>query len=151
MELITFEEFSKLRIREFFPEGTRMFLHEEGFTECAIGPAATEGFAFTYFAWRADEPRMTTEVALDFSECPSDIGQRILNAIKLPLQPGMPLAEAQSLLGNPDYSDLSAEGQGVVRFVCGEKHPYFVTCSFTKAEGLTGVVIFRKDYWHPPE
>lgn len=152
MELISFQDFSKLRIRDFFPEGTHLFLDETGSTECAIGPAATEGLAFTYFAWRSDESRMTADVALDFrEECPPEIGQRILDAIKLPLRRGMSLAAAQRLLGQPEYLDLSADGQGVVRFVCGEKCPYFVACDFIKDEGLTGIVVFRRDYWHPPE
>jgi len=152
MELVSFQDFSKLSIRDYFPEGVRLFLDESGSTECAIGPAATEGLAFTYFAWRPDEPRMTAEVALDFrEECPPEVGKRILETIKLPVRAGMSLPEVQQLLGQPEFSNLSAEGEGFVRFVCGEMWPYYVGCNVTKNQGVTGVIIFRKDYWQPPE
>lgn len=152
MELISFQEFGKLRIRDFFPEGSQLFLDESASTECAIGRSATEGFAFTYFAWRPNEPRMTAEVALDFrEECPPEIGIKILEAIKLPLKPGMPLREVQQLLGQPEFSNLSAEGEGFVRFVCGETWPYYVGCNVTNRSGVTGVIVFRKDYWQSPE
>jgi hypothetical protein len=88
MELISFQDFGELRIRDFFPEGSQLFLDETGSTTCAIGYAATEGLAFTYFAWRANEPRKTAEIALDFrEECPHEVGRRILDAIRLPLRP----------------------------------------------------------------
>jgi hypothetical protein len=152
MELISFQDFGELRIRDFFPEGSQLFLDETGSTTCAIGYAATEGLAFTYFAWRANEPRKTAEIALDFrEECPHEVGRRILDAIRLPLSPGISLGEAQRVLGQPEYTDLTAEGQGVVRFVCGESCLYFVACVFVKDEGLTGINVFRKDYLQPPE
>lgn len=147
MELIPYQQFGKLRISHFYPKGTQLFLDESDSTECAIGRAATEGLAFTYFAWRANEPGMTAEVALDFrQECPPEAGIRILEAIRLPLRPGMSLHEIQQILGSPEVAQLSSEEQGFVRFVCGERWPYFVGCHLKKGQGMTGIIIFRKDY-----
>jgi len=152
MELISYQDFSKLKIRDFFPVGTQLFLDETGSTECAIGPAATEGLTFTYFAWRSDEPHATAEIALDFrEECPPVVGMKILEAIKLPIAPGMSLTDLERVLGNPEFSNLSGEGQGFVRFLCGNEWPYFVGCDVIPGQGVIGVIIFRKDYWQPPE
>jgi hypothetical protein len=48
VELIPYQDFGELRIREFFPDDAQFFLDDTGSTECAFGPAATEGLAFTY-------------------------------------------------------------------------------------------------------
>jgi hypothetical protein len=107
-----------------------------------------KGMAFTYFAWRPDEPRRTAEIALDFrEECPTEIGQKILDCIRLPLKPGLSLEAVCQILGEPELSDLSHDGEGFVRFVCGEKCPYFIGCTITHKDGLMGVVVFRRDYW----
>jgi hypothetical protein len=150
MELISYDEFGKLRLRDFFPAGTRIFLDEWGSTECAIGPAATEGMAFTYFAWRPEDGQKTAEISLDFrEECPAEVGRKILDTIKVPLRPGMHLREIERVFGRPEFSMLSEQGEGVVRFICGEIWPYYVACNVTKDAGLTGIDVFRKDYWDP--
>ncbi len=146
MELIPYQQFGRLRIRPFFPESTRLFLDEDASTECAIGLAVTEGLAFTYCAWRPDEPGVTAELALDFrEECPAEIGLKILEAIRLPLRPGMSLDEIQAILGPPEFSELSSGEQGFARFVCGGQWPYFVGCYLTRGKGMTAIVVFRKD------
>ena len=147
MELLTYQEFGKLKIRHFFPEGTHLFFDPAGSTECAIGRAASEGLAGTYFAWRESEPGTTAEVALDFGhECPPDVGNRILQAINLPLRAGISLAETKELFGQPEFTKLTGEDQGFVRFVCGEPWPYYLGCRFMMRLGITGIIIFRKDY-----
>lgn len=151
MELISYQEFGRLRIRDFFPEDAQLSLDETGATECAIGPAATEGLAFTYFAWLPEEPRMTAEISLDFrEECPSEAGKLILEKIKLPVSPGMSLCEVLKILGEPDFSSLSSEMEGFVRFACGKTWPYFVGCTVSKKQGVIGVIVFRRDYWQEP-
>ena len=145
MELLSYEQFGKLRIRDFFPKNVEFFLDEVGSTECAIGPACSEGFAFTYFAW-IGEGKMISEIALDFrEECPKEIGQNILDTVKLPLQPNISLPLIKRKLGQPEFADLSSNDEGFARFICGKKWPYYVGCHVRKQEGLIAIVIFRKD------
>jgi hypothetical protein len=112
MEPISYDEFGKLRIKDYFPRGTRLFFDDSASTECAIGLACTEGMAFTYFAWRPEEPRKIAEVALDFrEECPSSVATLVFESIRMPLAAGMSLAELERLLGVPEFSDLNEDGE----------------------------------------
>ena len=151
MDLIPYDEFSKLRIKDFYPKGTEMSYEDTGF-ECVLGLAGQEGFPFTYFAWPEDRPGETAQISLDFrnecNECPPDISEKILSAIRLPLAPGMTKEQIVQILGEPLRVFPYADNAGsCIDFLCGDssESQYEVQCDVHPDLGLIGVRVVRED------
>jgi hypothetical protein len=149
--LISYEEFGRLRLRDFYPEGVRLSYSDDGF-ECRLGPSGFEGFTTTYFAWPEAKSLEIGEISLDLreeyqNELPPEVGARILASLKLPLRRGMTEGEVITVLGHPERIDRGAPEFPALFFRCpGDSGAaYRVECNFQATRGLTGVGIVRDD------
>jgi len=143
MQLIPYEQFAKLRLRDFVPDDT------------AIGEAAdwewmgsrwhNEGIGFTSFSRHASTPDATGGVEISFSELPQDCIERLLSAIGLPVRPGMSISEVLSVLGSPRATRQFVADRHTYEFTAGTPQPYVVSCTVTDGEGLTYVTAVRPD------
>src|SRR6185503_1835736 len=106
IEMISYEDFGRLRFLDFFPQNDSYVKDTVGGSRCGIGFACVEGYAFTYFAQPITYPSETAEIALDFTDdCPEREGNEILYRIGLRIRKGMSLEEVVALVGNPMGSD----------------------------------------------
>jgi hypothetical protein len=138
---MTYDEFGKLRFLDFFPKTDSYYVDDVGGTTCGIGYACVDGYGFTGFASPENAQGQTSEIALDFrQDCPVIEGQAFLRFLGLELLKGMPLDEIKILLGEPEKSDPS-----MLRYIIGEKWPYYLGLGIDEHEGLHTVWICRKD------
>ena len=150
MYLLPYASFSGLRIRDFYPEDSKMYFDPTPSLECAIGYAAMEGYPFTYFAWLPSEPLQTAEISLDFrNDCPASIGEGILQTIGLPLKCGMSLEEVEGALGAPEHTELYDESGETMYYTIGDDESYKIVCNLTTDKGLISVLIYRADHSGP--
>jgi len=159
MELIPYEKFTKLRLREFEPSATDS--RESAGSAC---------FEFLDLHWHDEsargflchekEPQRLGGVCLDFRCMESKLILPILSALQLPLHPNMTSGVVSGILGTPTASPNATLGYAVYDFACGLKDRYQVRCYFTHCQGLHGVDIlcgdlltdsdWRKDPGAPP-
>ena len=144
MELIPYNQFERLRLRDFLEPNARPNIEESGF-ECAIGLAGYEGFPSTYFAWPSRRPRSIGQISVGFDGV--DISTRsaidIIRAINLPLTPGQVYGDVIGVLGQP-VSSFRVDDRETVEFLVGEKWPYKVLCFIVVQTGLVAVTVFQK-------
>ena len=143
MDLISYEEFSQLRLRQFF--GPDVSIHEEESgvqTVCGLG--GCEEVGFTNFSWPQNEPHRVAGIDLMFGEgdCPPEIAKAILARVGLPLVPDMPKDEVLKLMGTPELTNDYPTGVVFFRFLCGRAWPYYVGCSFQN-DKLISVKVFK--------
>lgn len=143
MDLISYEQFAQLRLRDFFGPDISIHVEESGVqTVCGLG--GCEEVGFTSFAWPQTEPHSVGGIDLMFTdgECTPEIAKAILRRVGLPLNPGMRKDEVANVLGTGHLVNEYPSGVVFIRFLCGEKWPYYVGCSFQN-EVLIGVKVFK--------
>ncbi len=147
MELISYEEFSRLNLNAFFmPTEIRNIGPS---VECALGFGGGQSYGSTALLWLDDLPGLVGELQLDMriGECPLLIAAKILNAIRLPVFPGDSEEKILNLLGRPEYSENAFGDESFYRFIVGIKCPYVVGCHINKSDGLNGLMVVRSDMW----
>ena len=138
---IGYTELGELRFLEFFEPNDIYSRDETGGSECAIGHACVDGYAFTYFASPARVGGATSEIALDFdNDCPEREGHVLLENLGLPLRRGMSFERVCDILGPP--LDPTPTWP---RFVVGDQEQYYVSCHIREESGLCSLIIARKD------
>lgn len=136
-----YEDFGKLRFLDFFPITEDYVEDHDGGMECGIGLACTEGYAGRPigFASPIGSNMQTAEMDLTFGdECPVAECHALLDQLGLKLRNGMTSQQIKEILGIPENS-------GWLRFVVGDRWPYYVGCHIDAKNQLTGVWICRKD------
>lgn len=147
--MISYSAFAKLRYLDFFPDSPRKY--EESGVDCLLGLGGLEGWQDTYFAWPQHKIGITAEISLDFRKeyntCPTEIAMRVLGAIRLPIAPGMSIAEIENVLGKASKKYQCTDDLSHYTFRCsGEpKSKYEVLCFVNNADGLTGMKVVRMD------
>lgn len=148
--MVSYSEFSKLRLRDFYPEGEALFREDRGF-ECALGFSGYEGDVATYFAWPVNRPDMVGEMFLSFrdglKECPEALALEIMKAIKLSLHPRMPREDVLAVLGVPYHTEDCPQDVTAFDFdrVGEEGAKYKVRCYLHAVSGLVGLQVVRRD------
>src|SRR5688500_17872882 len=104
MELIPYEQFAKLRFKQFAPPGAKII--ELDATEWMGGFWIDEGIGLTSMRRHEDTPDETGGLEVDFSELSESAALAIFYATRLPLRPGMTLHEVRSVLGEPEHTDV---------------------------------------------
>jgi hypothetical protein len=137
---MSYEEFGRLRFLDFFP---RTLAYEEddiGGIDYGTGYACKAGYTSTLFA-RSEQRNETCVILLEFGDdCPEEEGYALLASLGLNLRKGMSHEHVVSTLGAPER-----DSPRFVRFVVGDKSPYYVGCSVDDRKGLFRVWIARKD------
>jgi len=143
MELIPYEDFSRLRMKQFAPAGIEVS-EGDGY-EWMGGFWIHEGIGFTGVARHEDTPDEAGGLAVDFRELPESATLAIFDAIHLPLRPGMTLEEVCSVLGEPEHTHVFVADRKSYDFTVGSHFPYHVSATVHDTHGLIYVVVIRKD------
>ena len=143
MELISYKQFSKLRLKRFVPADADIL--EAGDFEWMGGFWISECLRFTHMSRHEDTPRETGGLEVDFSEITGHAASAIFEAIRLPLRRGMTLREMRSIMGDPDDVDVFVADRKSYNFTVGLQYPYYVSATVHKTDGLIHVTVIRKD------
>ena len=143
MELISFEQFGKLRLKQFAPPEAEVF--ESGGYEWMGGFWINEGIGFTSMSRHEDTPEETGGLEVDFSELPESAVPAIFDATQLPLRRGMSFEEVRSVLGEPEKTHVFVADRKTYEFTVGSQQRYYVSATLDDADGLIYVEVIRKD------
>ena len=143
MELISHEEFGRLRLRQFVPS---TIINElagwEYMNEEWVGEAA----GFTAVLRLAREPDVVRSIELDLNDLPEDTANTMLTALKLPLRKGMTVEQITAFLGAPtkQLNFPSAGDRTTYEFGVGNRWRYEVACTLHEKEGLVFLSIMAR-------
>ncbi len=143
MQLISYDQFSKLRLRDFVAEGTP--IGKVSVWEWMGSCWHNEGIGFTSFSRHVSTPDQTGGLEIAFTELSDNISQRLLNTIGLPLRPGMNTTDVLSVMGTPVETQQLAPDRRSYEFTAGVPQPYLVSCTVHDTDGLIHVSIVRPD------
>jgi hypothetical protein len=153
MELLAYDEFSALRLRQFIPPGakTGWYSCDRKLWRCA----EHETFAsYTVFCF-ADEAHTSVSgiVSALEDDWPLDAANALLSALHLPLDMTATVEELVAKLGKPEYQATKPTAQGLLffRFVVGSRWPYLLGLHVRPSGGLARIFIGRKDMLVPGE
>ena len=140
VDLIPHREFGCLRLADFAPSVADVVeVRDWEFMEDRwVGEALG---AFTEFLRLEEDPDIVRAVSLDFAELSSKLAAAILAALRLPLRPGMALADLEARLGPSVRSEAFVPDRGTYEFRCGTAEPYVVSCTVHEAAGLVYLTV----------
>ena len=143
MELISYEQFGKLRLKQFAPPEAEVF-ESDGY-EWMGGFWINEGTGFTSMSRHEDTPEETGGLEVDLLEFPESAVSAIFEAIQLPLRRGMSFEEVRSVLGEPEKTHVFVADRKTYEFTVGSQQRYYVSATLDDADGLIYVEVIRKD------
>lgn len=98
MEIISFGEFEKLRLQDFFEKHDIQNLERWEFMgDLWIGDAV----GFTEWLRLEKEPTKTRSISVDLRKHDNDILNRIFSTLKLPLKKGQKIEDLAAIFGQP--------------------------------------------------
>lgn len=143
MELISYSEFGRLRLRDFC--GEEVAESDSPDWEWMGSQWYCQSVGFTWFGCLHDMPNETGGLEVDFGELPESVWRRIFETIHLPLSAGMTLDKITSLLGQPLEILTFVEDRKTYMFKVGSAHPYEVSCTVLDDGGLIFASVIRED------
>jgi hypothetical protein len=143
MELISYSEFSKLRLRKLVP--AEMEVDETPNWEWMGGMWISEGIGFTSVCRLEKTPAETGGLEISFGELPDDVLTKVLKKLRLPVRPGMPFEELVSKFGRPVKTYTFVEDRKIHDFEVGKEFPYHVSGVIHETNGLIHVAMIRMD------
>jgi hypothetical protein len=146
MELIPYNEFARLRMKQFAPAGTEVYETDSCSWEWMGGLWLNEGICgFTSLSRHEDCPDETGGLEVGFRDLSPSGVLAIFDAIHLPLRPGMTLEEVKSILGEPEQTHVFVADRKSHDFTVGSQYPYHVSATIQASDGLVHVTVIRKD------
>jgi hypothetical protein len=139
MELISHEEFGRLRLVDFSREATEIE-DWEYLDRLWIG----EAIGFSEWLRPVEKPDVLGALSLDLSDLPDEMSQKIFAVLRLPLSRGMNYSQVVSVLGEPTHSQQFTSGQTTYEFQCGNQWPYEIDCTVQNEDGLSYVTVVAK-------
>ena len=102
-----------------------------------------EAVGFSEWLRPEDEPDALGSLTIDFAEFPGEAASRVLEAIELPVRPGMTLDEPRALLGEPRQTFRFVAGKATHEFLSDGPEPYLASRTVKEQGGLSdlGVMI----------
>jgi hypothetical protein len=143
MELVPYENFAKLRLRDFAPANAE--IGDVTDWEWQGGMWLNEGIGFTSFSRLAEMPDETGGLEISFSQLPAEANEKILRAIGLPLSAGMSVDQVFALLGSSDKTYSFVPDRKTFEFTVGDAQSYSVSCTVDDNDGLVYVTVVRGD------
>ena len=140
---LTYEEFGKLRFRDFFPKRAgklSYYFDDSGGMECSVGIADFEGYGPSAGFMSKRGQTCMIDVAF-YNGCPEAEAHALLELLGLAIRKGMSDAQLKGILGKPHKEDHP----GWPRFIVGNECQYYVDCFIDKNSGLAQIAISRKD------
>jgi hypothetical protein len=153
MEILPYNDFSSLHIRQFFPDSAGIREDADGLEQSVLGFNRCRhyfAFGFTFFCYLKSPPRKLAAIDVDLreGELPPTVAASLLHVLQLPVRNGMTATELHSLFGGHDYaSETEANPVRFYRFVCGSRCPYVLGFHVHAIDGLNGFWIVRQDYF----
>jgi len=143
MELISYNEFGRLRLREFCGDE----VEESGFPdwEWMDGHWFRENIGFTWFGRLSDMPDETGSLEIYHCELTDDVLARIFALLGLPLSMGLQFDAVVRLLDQPIAVSSFVDDRKTYEFKLGSQQPYQVSCTIQNEEGLIFVSMIRED------
>jgi len=143
MNLISYEQLAKLRLRDFVPDPDSV--EENNDWEWMDLLWRNESVGFTNFCRHEDTPDETGGVEISFAELPTPVNRRILSELGLPLRPSMSREEVLTALGEPVETYKFARARISYDFAVGPAKEYLVSCTVQDEQGLIHVSLIRSD------
>jgi hypothetical protein len=138
LRVISHERFGELRLAQFLPHAELAELANWEFMDHTwVG----EALGFSEWLRLASDPVVLRSLALDFSEFPEVAATAVLNAIELPVRPGMQAADLRSVLGEPVEEQNFVAGRVTYDFAIVGPPRYSVSCTVAERRGLTYLVV----------
>jgi hypothetical protein len=143
MDMISYSEFGRLRLRDFCRE--EIAESDIPDWEWMGGLWYYDGVGFTWFGCLHDMPKETGGLEVDFAELPEREWLRILDSLHLPLRAGMTFDMIATILGQPFEIHSYVEDRKRYEFRVGSAYPYIVSCTVLDDGGLIFVSVIRQD------
>jgi hypothetical protein len=147
MALISYQQFGRLQLQDFLlrepelQEGVRVLEDWEFMGGLWTG----EAIGFTEFLRHSARPGELGCVSLHVSDLPETVSNAMLKALGLPLERGMSSQAVQAAIGEPENVQSFAADRLTYEYSLGGSHSYYVSCTVDEGDGLTYVVVIRKD------
>lgn len=139
MELIPREEFGRLRLAQFIPNGAGIEELEDWEYENRIWIG--EAIGFTEWLRPERKPDVLGCLSLDLEALPQSVWQQVFDRLRLPLRQGMDFRGVVELLGEPGKVYAFVPEQKTYEFVCGSRARYKVGCTIHDENGLKYVTV----------
>lgn len=144
MEIIPYAKFARLRMNQFVPLGTKIF--ELSDYEWMGGVWVNEGIrGFTGMSRHRETPDETGGLELSFPDLPPAAALAILDALQLPLRPGMKFEHVVAALCEPKRTHVYTADRKTHDFNVGRSNPYHVSTTVHLTDGLIYLTVIRKD------
>lgn len=139
MELVPREEFGRLRLAQFIPNGAGI----EELEDWEYKDRFWVGEAIGFTEWLRPErkPDVLGCLSLDLEALPQAVWQQMFDRLRLPLRHGMGYQSVVDLLGEPDETHVFVPAQKTYEFVCGSRAKYKVGCTIHDENGLKYVTV----------
>ena len=138
-DLIPYATFGRLRLADILPRDMEAEprIDWEYMEDLWVG----EGFGFTEFLRLEEDPEVVRSAAVDLAELPPAVSAAVLDALRLPLAPGMRLGDVNARLGEPESVERFVPDRTTYNFTCGVGDRYAVSCTIHETGGLVYVTV----------
>ena len=151
MELLPYNEFASLRMKEFWPPSAQIDWFTSYTTRLGYANCDGEVYGYAYFIRGTQAPDDLGGIALeslDAESCPEGAADRLLARLHLPLAAGMSLEDVLARLGEPvERTVIEPNMETHLEFVVGRDWPYHVFCIVWPDRGLQYIAVVRKDLY----
>ncbi|GAB5553177.1 MAG: hypothetical protein Sapg2KO_27680 [Saprospiraceae bacterium] len=143
MNLISYKEFEKLRLKQFLPKNeiTRVW-NFEFMGKLWLG----EVYGFTEFLRPLLSPFKTRSISISLEDLPEKTWKNMLAKLKLRFAKNSSLEEIESHLGKPVKIEKFTEDRLSYEFITGEKTKFYISCTLLTNGGLIYLVISNQKH-----
>jgi hypothetical protein len=143
LDVLPYSEFGRMRIGSFVPPGTEIV--KQSYFEWMGGLWLHEGIGFTWFGRLMAQPDQTAGLEVFFEELDEASIERILQFLRLPLNPGMKTEKLHDLFGGPSTTKVFTSDRKTYSFRIGQGDQYQVSCTVQDDGGLIHLSVIRSD------
>ena len=136
--MISYDDFGKLRLAQFVD---RALISETDNWEFRDHLWVGEALEFSEWLRLKSEPTILRSLALSFPSLLPGVAGRVLETIRLPLEPGMTYEEIEAVLGPPFEVQTFVKDRKSYEFHYGKPDQYHVSCTVHDSDGLIYLVV----------
>lgn len=104
-----------------------------------------EAYGFTEWLRLREDPDVLRSVSLDLVDLDTEVADRILERLQLPLEYGMETDEVNEVLGEPTGQSQFVPNRITYEYVVGDRERYYVSATMDRQEGLVYLVVMTKE------
>lgn len=132
--MISYSDFGKLRMEDFWPPGCK--IEQTELVSCAIGYGNGQQFGFCYFLWPVRAPGEVSEIRLEQfgpEDCPLQVADTIFTTLGLDFSVREPRDVFADRLGQAVETSEALSGLLSSRYLIGSQDKYYIECFFRKS------------------